>query len=72
MKIQIKRTDEQVALVKAMASKNRETAYEAQAAVAEFMGPILAEVINNAPSLTGLFSSISFDHEDNPSIPLDL
>tara|TARA_B100001094_G_scaffold322758_1_gene372554 strand:- start:421 stop:1599 length:1179 start_codon:yes stop_codon:yes gene_type:complete len=72
MNITLKRTDEQVALVKAMASKNRETAYEAQAAVAEFMGPILAEVVNNAPGLSGLFTSLSFDHEDNPSIPLDL
>ena len=72
MNITLKRTEEQVALVKAMASKNRETAYEAQAAVAEFMGPILAEVVNNAPSLSSLFTTLSFDHEDNPSIPLDL
>ena len=72
MNITLKRTDEQVALVKAMASKNRDTAYEAQAAVAEFMGPILAEVVNNAPSLSSLFTTLSFDHEDNPSIPLDL
>lgn len=72
MNITLKRTEEQVALVKAMASKNRDTAYEAQAAVAEFMGPVLAEVINNAPGLSNLFSSLSFDHEDNPSIPLDL
>jgi hypothetical protein len=72
MNITLKRTDEQVALVKAMASKNRDTAYEAQDAVAEFMGPILAEVVNNAPSLSSLFTTLSFDHEDNPSIPLDL
>jgi hypothetical protein len=72
MNITLKRTEEQVALVKAMASKNRDTAYEAQAAVAEFMGPVLAEVINNAPGLSNLFTTMSFDHEDNPSLPLDL
>ena len=72
MKIILKRTDEQVELVKAMASRNRETAYEAQVALAEFIGPVLAEVINNAPTVSNLFTSLQFNAEDNPSIPLDL
>ena len=72
MKIILKRTDEQVELVKAMASRNRETAYEAQVALAEFIGPVLAEVINNAPTISNLFTSLQFNAEDNPSIPLDL
>ena len=38
MKITLKRTQEQLELVKAMASKNREVAYEAQMALAEFIG----------------------------------
>ena len=37
MNITLKHTEEQVELVKAMASRNRDTAYEAQAALAEFM-----------------------------------
>ena len=44
MKITLKRTEEQVELVKAMASKNRDVAYEAQVALAEFIGPVLAKV----------------------------
>jgi hypothetical protein len=72
MKIVLKRTDEQVELVKALASKNREVAYEAQVALAEFIGPVLAEVINNAPTVSNLFTSLQFNSEDNPSIPLDL
>ena len=36
------------------------------------MGPILAEVINNAPALSNLFTTLSFNPDDNPSIPLDL
>lgn len=72
MKIILKRTDEQVELVKAMASRNRQTAYEAQVALAEFIGPVLAEVVNNAPTLSNLFTSLQFNAEDNPSIPLDL
>jgi len=72
MKISLKRTPEQVELVKAMASKNRSVAYEAQVALAEFIGPVIAEVINNAPVLSNLFTSLQFNSEDNPSIPLDL
>ena len=52
MKIVLKRTDEQVELIKALASKNREVAYDAQVALAEFIGPVLAEVINNAPTVS--------------------
>ncbi len=72
MKITLKRTDEQVELVKAMASRNRETAYAAQIALAEFIGPVLAEVINNAPTISNLFTALEYNADDNPSIPLDL
>jgi hypothetical protein len=72
MKITIKRTDDQLALVKAMGSNNREEAYEAQAAVADLMGPVINEVINNAPTIANLFSTMTFGSDDNPSIPLDL
>jgi len=72
MKITLKRTEEQVELVKAMASRNRDVAYEAQQALAEFIGPVLAEVINQAPTLSNLFTSFQFNEMDSPSIPLDL
>ena len=72
MKITLKRTDEQVELIKAMASRNRDTAYAAQVALAEFIGPVLAEVINTAPTVSNLFTPLQFNADDNPSIPLDL
>lgn len=72
MKITLKRTPEQIELVKAMASRNRTVAYDAQVALAEFIGPVLAEVINNAPTVSNLFTSLSYNADDNPSIPLDL
>ena len=72
MKITLKNTPEQVELVKAMASRNRSVAYEAQTALAEFIGPVLAEVINNAPALSNLFTTLQYNADDNPSIPLDL
>jgi hypothetical protein len=72
MKITLKNTPEQVELVKAMASRNRDVAYEAQTALAEFIGPVLAEVINQAPALSNLFTTMQYNADDNPSIPLDL
>ena len=72
MKITLKRTPEQVELVKAMASRNKAVAYEAQVALAEFIGPVLAEVLNQAPTVSNLFQSLQFNADDNPSIPLDL
>ena len=72
MKITLKRTPEQVELVKAMASRNKTIAYEAQVALAEFIGPVLAEVLNQAPTVSNLFQSLQFNADDNPSIPLDL
>jgi hypothetical protein len=72
MKITLKKTEEQVELVKAMASKNRDVAYEAQVALAEFIGPVLAKVVNQAPTLSNLFSNFQFNADESPSIPLDL
>ena len=72
MNITLKRTEEQVELIKAMASRNRDVAYEAQAALAQFIGPVLAEVINNAPVLSNLFRPLQYNADDNPSLPLDL
>jgi hypothetical protein len=72
MKITLKRTEEQIELVKAMASKNRDVAYEAQVALAEFIGPVLAKVVNQAPTLSNLFSNFAFNADESPSIPMDL
>ena len=72
MKITLKRTDDQLALVRAMGSNNREEAYEAQAAVAELLGPIVNQVVNNAVTIGNLFTTMTYEADDNPSLPLDL
>lgn len=72
MKITIKRTEDQLALVRAMGSNNRDEAYEAQAAVATLLGPVVNEVINNAQTIGNLFSTMTYEWDDNPSLPLDL
>ena len=72
MKINIQRTEDQLALVRAMGSNNREEAYEAQAAVSQLLSPVVSEVINNAVTVGNLFTTLTFGEDDNPSIPLDL
>ena len=72
MKITLKETPEQVELIKALASKDLNVAYEAKAAVADLVGPIISEVINNAMSITNLYTTLPFSEDDNLSIPLDL
>lgn len=72
MKITLKETPEQVELIKALASKDLNVAYEAKAAVADLVGPIISEVINNAMSITNLYTTLAFSEDDNLSIPLDL
>ena len=72
MNITLKRTPEQIELIQAMGSKNRDTAYEAQVALAEFIGPVINEVVNQAPTLSNLFTPLQFNADDNPSIPLDI
>lgn len=72
MKITLKHTPEQLELVRAMASKDRNVAYEAQAAVATLLEPTLNEVLNNAPVVSNLYETLRFQPDDNPSLPLDL
>ena len=72
MQIKLKNTENQVALIKAMASKDRETAYEAQAAVADLMPQVISQVINNAPSISNLYTTMTFGEDENPSFPIDL
>ena len=72
MEIKLKNTEAQIELLKATASKNRDVAYEAKAAIAELVGPVLSQVINNAPTISNLYTTKSFGEDENPSMPLDL
>lgn len=73
MKITLKNTPEQVALIKAMASRDPIVRMEANTAFAEFVGPVMAQVINNAPVLSNLYSQLpAFDFDTPPTVPLDL
>lgn len=73
MKITLKKTPEHIELLKAMASRDPLVRMEANNAFAEFVGPMMAEVVNNAPVLSNLYSALpSFDAETPPTVPLDL
>ena len=72
MKITLKNTPEQEALVKAMGSSNSAEAREAQEAFAAFLGPVVAQVINQAATAGAVYTDAPYDADDNPSFPLDL
>jgi hypothetical protein len=71
-KIKINRTEESIALIKALASRDRTEAYEAQKALAAFVGPLVSEFIAKARTLSSLFTTLEFEAFDSPSIPVDL
>jgi hypothetical protein len=71
MKIEFKRTPEQVALVKAMASNSKIEAGEAQEAFAAFLSPVLQEVLMHVGSATNIFTDEPYDEDDSPSFPID-
>ena len=71
-KIKINRTEESIALIKALASRDRNEAYEAQLALAAFVGPLVSEFIAKARTLSSLFTTLEYDAFDSPSIPVDL
>ncbi len=63
---------EQVELVAQAGSKNRETAMQAQEALAAFIQPIAFKVLSVAGTSNKLYTDLSYNEDDSPSIPLDL
>ena len=72
MRIELKNTEDQIELIKAIASKDPAVAFEAKAAVADLVGPTISQVINNAPTVSNFYRTVGFGEDENPSMPLDL
>ena len=72
MKITFTKNEDQLELIKAMASRNKETAYKAQLALARFVSDALGVALDNARVVSNLFERMEFNADDNPSIPLDI
>lgn len=71
MKVTLQETPEQFAMIQAMASKDRETAIEAQEAFASLVGPVLCEVMNQAPTISNFYTRQAYDMGTVPMLPVD-
>lgn len=71
LKIEFKRTDAQLALCKKLGSKNKLESMAAAEAVAEVLSRPILQVIEQAPVISNLFSTITYDEGTPASIPLD-
>ena len=72
MQIQLKKTPEQIELIKAMGSRNSTVAREATEAIAAFLAPVLKKVLMTAGTVSTIYRDIEFDQDSDPSLPLDL
>lgn len=72
MQIQLKKTPEQIELIKAMGSRNSTVAREATEAIAAFLAPVLKKVLMTAGTVSTIYRDIEFEQDSDPSLPLDL
>lgn len=70
--IKIERTPERLALFRKLASKNQVEAMQAREALAAFIAPVAAKVINQAATNALLYTDLPFEEDSNPTIPVDL
>jgi hypothetical protein len=71
LKIEFKKTDAQLALCKKLGSKNKTESMAAAEAIAEVLSRPILQVIEQAPVISNLFTTITYDEGTPASIPLD-
>ena len=71
-KIEIKKTPEQVELIRKMGSKNKLESMAAQEAFASAIAPVILAVVEQAPVISNLYSNRPFAEGTAPSVPLDV
>lgn len=72
MKFELKRTPEQIELVKLMASSNRQVAYEAQAAISTLLAPVVGELFLQSDITNLIYKDIPFNEGEDPAFPIDI
>ena len=72
MKLKLKNTPEQVDLIRALGSKDKNVSAEAASAFAAFIGPVISQVLQVAATSTSIYVDSEYDEDDSPSYPLDL
>lgn len=70
-RIQLKKSQERIDLIKAMASKNAETRESAKEAFAAFVTEAVRKYIDLAPTIANLYNQIDINEGEPASIPLD-
>lgn len=70
MKISFK-NDKQLEIIKAMGSKNKIEAAQAQEIFAAYVGPVIQKVLNTVGSANLIFTEDRFNEDDYPSYPVD-
>ncbi len=72
MKLKLKNTPDQIELVRAMGARNQSESMDAQTIFADFIGPVVQQVLMTAGFGNILYTDMPYDEDDHPSIPLDL
>ena len=72
MKIEFDRNDEQIALMQAVGSRNKTESLAAQEILANFVGPIIQQVLDQTATHKLIYKQFAYDFDDTPEIPLDL
>ncbi len=70
--IKLKNTPEQIELVKAIGSKDPAVSRPAAEAFAAAIGPVIAQVLEQAGTASLIFVDQPYQEDDSPSYPLDL
>lgn len=71
MKLKLEKTPEQSEMLKALGSKDYNTRVEAGEAFAALVGPVIAEVMAQAPILANFYTTQQYDMGTVPMLPVD-
>ena len=72
MRIRLQNLPKQIELVKAMGSKDKGTAEQAQQIFASLMSKTLSEIFQQAETTSMIYQDLQFNEGDDPSIPIEL
>ena len=72
MKLEFKKTPEQLQLIAAMGHRDRNIAIPAQEAFANLLAPTLGKVFNQADTTKAFYRDLEFSMDSDPTFPLEL
>ena len=72
IQIKIEQDADLLKLVKSLGSRNRSEFDAAMEAVAAYVGDVILEVVEQAPVISNLFTTVTYNEGSAPSLPLDV